>query len=1312
MAELIQAGDFITESERHAARHLKGLPDRWTVICNKEIVTPQGSTYEVDFVIIGEHSIFVVDEKSWSGRIYGNENEWVLPGAEARRSPIQKMGHVARQLAGLLRGRIPYLHQNAANSHFVFDVILLSAPSVDIAGIHDPRMNNHVLKLSDSLEELLRMDRQFSSLDLVTSQPAIRTLLTGLKNRPPYPKRINAYSVEEVIEGGRGFYAVRAKHRDGDERIIKLYEIDPVTQPRESLRRDYYATRQAHLKNLSPAVDPEFFWNDDRFFAIPFHLPSGSPVRLRATAEQLSDPGYAIRLTVKVFQALIKLHAIGLVHRLIDPDSIYVSGATADLNVQFFNFMFARLDQRASIAEELDEYENENVYLAPECRVGFGFGEQASDTYGAALSICRHLSGIDPASEEIEGGLEGWFVTAMISALTTWPEAIAEDYVELLKGCVTTEMRDRPAATFVVDKLEGLLQTWTSAQASPQARVPATLGNGQYRVIRKLGEGASAITYLVEETLYDGGKYVLKHIKNIAAVDRFVRTEFNALKELIHPNLPRLYDVRPPSDDYHLKLEYIPGTQLADCMDTFRGRPDRILQLATPLLKALEALEEHGISHRDISPKNIIVPDEGDRTCLIDFGLARLREDSRTSAVGTPLYRDPNVEREGWSKTSDLYSIAVVLYEALTGDLPFVVENGSPRKSVLRPLLQDEEKEFNPSLLTCLRRAAGFSSERYPDAKSFLRALSESVTSREPQQPGAEVHLAWARQIRGLYRNSASGNPDNRGLDSDFARVTYVPTRLDSSLLPDIAALKKSLVLLTGNPGDGKTAFLEKVRDDLSTRGGLVTRADRYGWELDYAGKHFEAIFDASESRGDRSDSEVLKLALAPFSGDHAPDLPSLPTLLVAINDGRLHKFLNSAKESFGWLSECITKLIFEDAPTNDYVEIVDLKRRALVNLPGKPGSMFSRMLSGLVAAPNWAECESCSAREDCSIKFNADRLSNPQIASRLESLFLIQHWRRNRRATIRDVRSSLAYLITGNLVCEDIHRERREQGLDEDWNLRPYFHAVFNPRGEKDEMLDDLASVDPAQRAHPRLDRFLHFHRSTDRWASVLDYTADIEAREPFNAAMSPELLDKRWYGAIKRRLYFEADDEKLRNGGWELPESDQMLPYRYLADFAASLTGAMPADDVLTRLVDGISRAEGVPKTASNGRLSLSLARNADQELTVIKQFDPSQFRCSVVTAADGYVESIPDAIRLFHVSGAPSITVTLDMFELLSRLADGYTAGTQEFEPFFVELREFKSGLLRMGVNEILLLEGRSRLHRVALENGTIALKESVR
>ena len=207
-----------------------------------------------------------------------------------------------------------------------------------------------------------------------------------------------------------------------------------------------------------------------------------------------------------------------------------------------------------------------------------------------------------------------------------------------------------------------------------------TFGGGQYRLIRILGEGATAVTYLVEDTMY-GGEFVLKRIKNIAAVQRYAKAEFNALKDLSHPHLPRIYDVRQPQDDFHLKLEYIPGSELTHCMDQFRHRPDRILHLADALLDALGYLEEHGISHRDIAPKNIIVPDEDQgRTCLIDFGLAKFREDMRQSAVGTPLYRDPQVESKGWTNASDLYSVAVVLYESLTGQLPFVYEDGIPKK--------------------------------------------------------------------------------------------------------------------------------------------------------------------------------------------------------------------------------------------------------------------------------------------------------------------------------------------------------------------------------------------------------------------------------------------------------------------------------------------------------------------------------------------------------------------------------------------------------------------------------------------------------
>ena len=79
-------------------------------------------------------------------------------------------------------------------------------------------------------------------------------------------------------------------------------------------------------------------------------------------------------------------------------------------------------------------------------------------------------------------------------------------------------------------------------------------------------------------------------------------------------------------------------------------------------------------------------------------------------------------------------------------------------------------------------------------------------------------------------------------------------------------------------------------------------------------------------------------------------------------------------------------------------------------------------MLASLVQESRWQGCDACIAKIDCPIKFNADSLRQAETAERLERLFLIQHWRRNRRATIRDVRSALAFVITDNLSCDDVH--------------------------------------------------------------------------------------------------------------------------------------------------------------------------------------------------------------------------------------------------------------------------------------------------
>jgi hypothetical protein len=156
MAELIQAGEFVGRGEEPTARHLEAnLPNSWTVICNKELIDPRGVAREVDFIVIAEHCVFVIDEKSWTGEIYGNDNGWVLPSGESYLNPLGKVGFIAKRLAGMVRDNIPLLRKSVTE-HFVFPRMIMSSPSASVR-VQDPRVKTEVLYLPESHERLRKV---------------------------------------------------------------------------------------------------------------------------------------------------------------------------------------------------------------------------------------------------------------------------------------------------------------------------------------------------------------------------------------------------------------------------------------------------------------------------------------------------------------------------------------------------------------------------------------------------------------------------------------------------------------------------------------------------------------------------------------------------------------------------------------------------------------------------------------------------------------------------------------------------------------------------------------------------------------------------------------------------------------------------------------------------------------------------------------------------------------------------------------------------------------------------------------------------
>jgi serine/threonine-protein kinase len=205
-----------------------------------------------------------------------------------------------------------------------------------------------------------------------------------------------------------------------------------------------------------------------------------------------------------------------------------------------------------------------------------------------------------------------------------------------------------------------------------------TLFDGRYKILRKLGAGGMANVYLAEDQEL-GRRVAIKilnerHANDDQFVERFRREAKNAAG-LSHPNIVSIFDRGEAEGTYYIAMEYLDGRSLKE-MITKRGpAPINVaVDYARQILAALRIAHRQGLVHRDIKPHNVLVDDEG-RVKVTDFGIARAGPSQMTeegSIIGTAQYLSPE-QAQGAPVTpaSDLYSVGIVLYELLTGTVPF-----------------------------------------------------------------------------------------------------------------------------------------------------------------------------------------------------------------------------------------------------------------------------------------------------------------------------------------------------------------------------------------------------------------------------------------------------------------------------------------------------------------------------------------------------------------------------------------------------------------------------------------------------------------
>ena len=307
-----------------------------------------------------------------------------------------------------------------------------------------------------------------------------------------------------------------------------------------------------------------------------------------------------------------------------------------------------------------------------------------------------------------------------------------------------------------------------SDSALPNIEIPG------YKILRELGHGGMAYVYLAIQESF-GREVALKVLSPHLADDdqfskRFLR-EARIVSQLNHPNIVTVFDAGKHKQHHYMSMEYIPGKDLKQLKDSISR--EEAIRIVKDVASALDFAGKKGIVHRDVKPENIMVHQSDHRVVLMDFGIAHGDDSTQGMtqtgrAIGTPHFMSPE-QTKGLKvdHRSDIYSLGVVLYQLLAGNLPFDADSavavGIKHLTAPIPLLPAGLEIFQPIINHCMSKQP---QHRYQKANELIAALNK-ITNEQLENINTQATV--------FKNEGADHNAETRVSDAAISNKRKIP---------------------------------------------------------------------------------------------------------------------------------------------------------------------------------------------------------------------------------------------------------------------------------------------------------------------------------------------------------------------------------------------------------------------------------------------------------------------------------------------------------------------------------------------------------